>query len=82
MKENPTVRIRLCGHTDGKGDHDYNVKLSENRAKAAYDYLVSKRIPKSRLEYKGFGPDQPIDTNATDKGRANNRRTEILIIGK
>ncbi|MEE0996712.1 MAG: OmpA family protein [Paludibacteraceae bacterium] len=82
MKENPTVRIRLCGHTDGKGDHDYNVKLSENRAKAAYDYLVSKRIPKNRLEYKGFGPDQPIDTNATDKGRANNRRTEILIIGK
>ncbi|MCQ2234901.1 MAG: OmpA family protein [Paludibacteraceae bacterium] len=82
LKDNPQVRIRLCGHTDSKGNHDYNVTLSENRAKIAYQYLVDRRIAKERLEYKGFGPDQPIATNATAEGRALNRRTEVIIIAK
>ena len=82
MKENPTVRIRLSGHTDIVGNHDYNVQLSLNRAKAAYDYLVARGIDDKRMEYKGYGPDVPIASNATAEGRAQNRRTEILIIGK
>lgn len=82
LKENPQVHIRLEGHTDAKGNHDYNVTLSENRAKVAYDYLVSHRIAKERLEYKGFGPDKPIATNDTDEGRAKNRRTEVIITAK
>lgn len=77
LKDNPQVHIRLEGHTDAKGNHDYNVTLSQSRAKVAYDYLVSKRIPKERLDFKGYGPDKPVATNKTDEGRALNRRTEI-----
>ncbi len=82
MKENPTVRIKLCGHTDYKGTKEYNMTLSNDRAKAAYEYLVKKGVPTNRLEYQGFGAEQPIADNKTDAGRALNRRTEILIIGK
>ncbi len=82
LKENSRVRIELSGHTDIKGKHDYNITLSENRALAAYNYLMKKGIAKNRLEYKGYGPDKPIADNQTDAGRALNRRTEITIIGK
>ncbi|HPH63218.1 MAG TPA: OmpA family protein [Paludibacteraceae bacterium] len=82
LKENPRVRIELSGHTDIKGSHDYNITLSENRALAAFNYLVNKGIAKNRMEHKGYGPDKPIADNATDEGRALNRRTEITIIGK
>jgi outer membrane protein OmpA-like peptidoglycan-associated protein len=82
LKQNPRVRIQLAGHTDIKGTREYNQSLSENRAKAAYNYLISKGIAKSRLEYKGYGKDVPIADNSTDAGRALNRRTEIVIIGK
>lgn len=82
MRENPTVKIRLCGHTDYKGTKEYNMTLSNDRAKAAYEYLVKKGVPTNRLEYKGFGAEQPIADNKTDAGRALNRRTEILIIAK
>jgi outer membrane protein OmpA-like peptidoglycan-associated protein len=82
MRENPTVKIRLCGHTDYKGTKEYNMTLSNDRAKAAYEYLIKKGVPPTRLEYKGFGAEQPIADNKTDEGRALNRRTEILIIAK
>ncbi len=82
LQQNPKVRIRLDGHTDIKGTQEYNMTLSENRAKAAYNYLVSKGISKNRLEYKGYGKNVPIADNTTSKGRALNRRTEIVIIGK
>lgn len=82
LKDNPQVHIRLEGHTDAKGNHDYNVTLSENRAKVAYDYLVANRIAKERLEYKGFGPDKPVASNNTAEGRALNRRTEVIITAK
>ncbi len=82
MKENPTVRIQLSGHTDSKGSAEYNMTLSNDRAKAALEYLASKGVPRQRMEYKGYGKTQPIADNKTDAGRAINRRTEILIIGK
>ena len=66
----------------GNLDVKYNKKLSDTRAKTAYDYLVKKGINASRLEYKGYGAEQPIADNKTDEGRALNRRTEFLIIGK
>ncbi|MDR1729860.1 MAG: OmpA family protein [Prevotellaceae bacterium] len=82
MKLNPKVRIRLDGHTDIKGTQEYNMTLSVNRAKAAYNYLISKGILKSRLEYKGYGKNVPIADNSTAAGRTLNRRTEIVIIAK
>ncbi len=82
LKQNPTVKIRLDGHTDIKGTQEYNMTLSVNRAKAAYNYVVSKGIQKNRVEYKGYGKNVPIADNSTAAGRALNRRTEIVIIGK
>lgn len=82
LQENPSIRIELSGHTDNTGTDDYNQRLSENRAKSCVDYLIGKGIAASRLEYKGYGESKPIDTNNTEEGRANNRRTEFKIISK
>lgn len=75
----PNMRIEIRGHTDGKGSDSYNQRLSENRAKAVTDYLISKGISEKRLQYKGYGKAMPIDTNDTEEGRANNRRVEFKI---
>jgi len=78
----PSMRIELSGHTDSKGSAVYNQKLSENRAKAVVEYLVQHGIDGKRLEYKGFGMDQPMADNKTDEGRQLNRRTEFKILSK
>ncbi len=75
-----SVRIEIGGHTDDQGSEDYNDRLSENRAKAVYDYLIQKGIPADRLTYKGYGKRMPVADNSTDEGRATNRRTEFKII--
>ncbi len=80
MNYNPSLNIEISGHTDNTGSMDYNMKLSENRAKSVMDYLVKKGIEPARLKYKGYGPTQPISDNATEEGRALNRRTEMKII--
>ncbi|MDR1698477.1 MAG: OmpA family protein [Prevotellaceae bacterium] len=79
MKQNSSVSIELAGHTDIIGSYEYNMKLSEARAKEVADYLIKGGILEHRLSYHGYGPDLPIDTNDTDEGRAQNRRTEIII---
>lgn len=76
----PEMRIEIGGHTDAKGSESYNLRLSESRAKAVADYLISKGISEKRLTYKGYGKSQPIDTNETEEGRAHNRRVEFKII--
>jgi outer membrane protein OmpA-like peptidoglycan-associated protein len=81
LKNNPKMKIEISGHTDIVGTPEYNQKLSENRAKAVYDYLVANGIVAGRLTYAGYGLTRPIDTNDTDPGRANNRRTEFSITG-
>ena len=80
LNSHPAMKIEVRGHTDGHGSLDYNQRLSENRAKAVVDYLVSKGIDPKRLQYKGFGKTQPVDSNATEEGRANNRRVEFKIL--
>lgn len=75
-----SLRIEIGGHTDNQGSDEYNDRLSENRAKAVYDYLVQKGIPANRLQYKGYGMRVPVADNSTDEGRAANRRTEFKII--
>ncbi|MCB0408874.1 MAG: OmpA family protein [Flavobacteriales bacterium] len=82
LKENPTVKIAIQGHTDNVGDPKENMTLSENRAQAVFNYLVLEDIDPSRLSFKGFGETRPIGDNNTEEGRAKNRRTEFVIVGK
>jgi OOP family OmpA-OmpF porin len=82
MKANPTVRVELHGHTDSVGSDAYNQALSERRANAVRDYLVSKGIDSNRLTVKGLGEEDPVATNATPEGRAKNRRVELNIISR
>ena len=82
LKDNPTVKVEIQGHTDNVGNDDANMKLSQQRAKSVYDYVVAKGIPASRLRYKGYGETQPIADNSTEIGRAKNRRTVFLIYEK
>lgn len=80
LQSHPNMKIEICGHTDGHGSIDYNQRLSENRARAVVDYLVSHGIDIRRLSFKGYGKSRPIDTNATEEGRARNRRVEFVVI--
>ncbi len=79
LRDNPSYKCDIEGHTDASGNYEFNKKLSEDRAKVCYDYLVAKGIDPSRLTHKGFGPDVPVATNDTKEGRAKNRRTEFKL---
>ncbi len=80
LKENPKISIEIQGHTDNTGTFSHNKILSENRAKAVYDFLWKKGIDKKRLSYKGYADTKPIANNSTKEGRALNRRTAFKII--
>ena len=82
MKSNTSLKIEIGGHTDNTGSKEHNRVLYENRAKAVYTYLIEKGIAADRMSFKGYGDSQPIDTNATEEGRANNRRTEFKVIAQ
>ena len=82
LKENPTVKVEIQGHTDNIGRDEDNLLLSENRARSVYEYVVSQGIPANRLRYKGYGESNPIADNNTAAGRAKNRRTVFLIYEK
>jgi OOP family OmpA-OmpF porin len=73
--------IIAVGHTDSVGTVEYNQGLSERRANAVKEYLVSKGIEKNRVYTEGKGEKQPIASNSTAEGRAKNRRTEIEVVG-
>jgi outer membrane protein OmpA-like peptidoglycan-associated protein len=74
------MHIEISGHTDNVGSLDYNKKLSENRAKTVYQYLIDHGIKATRLKYTGYAYTKPITDNSSEKGRALNRRTELKII--
>jgi outer membrane protein OmpA-like peptidoglycan-associated protein len=81
LQQHPEVdKMIIEGHTDDRGDAQVNRALSLARAEAVRGYLVSKGVEPARLEAKGFGPDQPIASNKTEKGRAANRRVVFIII--
>jgi outer membrane protein OmpA-like peptidoglycan-associated protein len=82
LQDVPTLKIEISGHTDNKGAAEYNQRLSESRAKAVVDYLVSKGIAADRLQFKGYGLTQPMAPNDTDEGRQLNRRTEFKVLSK
>ncbi|RYD72056.1 MAG: OmpA family protein [Sphingobacteriales bacterium] len=73
-------RIEIGGHTDNVGTAANNLKLSADRANTVMQYLISKGINPSRLEAKGYGLTQPIESNKNEEGRAQNRRTEVKIL--
>jgi len=78
MADNPGVNIAIGGHTDATGNEAANLKLSAARAKACFDYLVSKGIASSRLTHTGYGSSQPKESNSTEAGRKANRRVEFV----
>lgn len=78
---NKTLRIEIGGHTDNQGIDSYNQSLSEKRAKSVVDYLTLHQIAAERVKWVGYGRSKPIANNNTDEGRAQNRRTEVKVIG-
>jgi len=82
LKDMPSMKIEIAGHTDSKGADDYNQKLSQSRAQSVVDYLISHGVDKNRLSAKGYGKTKPIASNDTDEGRQLNRRTEFEILSK
>lgn len=78
----PNLRLEIQGHTDNKGTQEYNLRLSNERAKAVYDGLVNRGIEPRRLRYRGFGMNRPIAPNDSEENMAKNRRTEFVIIAK
>jgi outer membrane protein OmpA-like peptidoglycan-associated protein len=82
LNHNPTVHVEISGHTDNVGSDQSNLVLSQNRAKAVYQYLVTNGMAAGRLVYKGYGETKPIVANDNDENRGRNRRTEFEIITK
>jgi outer membrane protein OmpA-like peptidoglycan-associated protein len=78
MMHKKKVRIQISGHTDNMGKKAANKVLSQNRARACRDYVISKGIDGSRIEAVGYGDERPIAPNDTDEGRAQNRRIEAV----
>jgi OmpA-OmpF porin, OOP family len=79
MRANPGYKLEISGHTDNEGEEEGNQVLSERRANAVRNYLVSKGIGESRLSSRGMGSGQPVASNATEDGKARNRRVEFVI---
>lgn len=85
MQKDSTMKIELRGHTDSQNstkDPDYNTKLSQRRAEAVREDLVKRGLQADRIAAKGFGEKQPVADNTTVEGRAQNRRTEFVILAE
>lgn len=80
--DNPKLEIEMSGHTDNVGTAEANMKLSEERAQAVKNYLVSKKIDEKRIISKGYGETKPVADNNTKKGQQLNRRVEFTILKK
>ncbi|HEX9912596.1 MAG TPA: OmpA family protein, partial [candidate division Zixibacteria bacterium] len=78
--DRPDVKVEIGGHTDSKGSDAYNLKLSNTRADAVMQYLISKGVKADNLTAKGYGETVPIADNNTEEGRAENRRVELKRI--
>jgi OOP family OmpA-OmpF porin len=79
LMKNPDIRVVIEGHTDAMGSVEYNQRLSERRAAAVYDYFLNKGVSSSRMRSVGYSELRPVATNATEEGRALNRRVELKV---
>lgn len=77
LVSNPNVRVSIDGHTDSVGSAEYNQQLSQRRAESVVEYLASQGVEQQRMRAQGFGEEQPVASNETDEGRAENRRVEL-----
>jgi OmpA-OmpF porin, OOP family len=80
LKENPSLKVEVSGHTDNVGSEAYNIQLSAKRAQSVYNYLVENGIEASRLSIKGYGASRPIADNSSEDGRQQNRRIEFKLL--
>jgi outer membrane protein OmpA-like peptidoglycan-associated protein len=80
LKKNAGMKIEIAGYSDNSTQETADPKISENRAKTVYDYMVSKGIESTRMSYAGYGILKPIADNSTEEGRKLNRRVEVKII--
>jgi len=80
LKENPSVKVLVEGHTCSIGTEKYNQRLSERRANAVRDYMESRGIDASRITTRGYGEAKPIESNNTAEGRSKNRRVDITTL--
>jgi outer membrane protein OmpA-like peptidoglycan-associated protein/curli biogenesis system outer membrane secretion channel CsgG len=79
LQDDPDLRLSIEGHTDSDGSDEHNLELSESRASSVRDYLIATySVAPERLEAKGWGESQPMDTNDSPEGKANNRRVELV----
>ena len=82
LNDNPTLKVEISGYTDNVGKPSDNLSLSNNRAKSVVSYLIGKGIVSQRLVAKGYGETKPVADNATEEGKAKNRRTELRVISQ
>jgi outer membrane protein OmpA-like peptidoglycan-associated protein len=81
VSSHPGLKLSVEGHTDSVGSDDMNQRLSEKRAQAARDYLVSQGVSANSISSQGFGKNSPLESNDTAEGRAKNRRVEMIVSG-
>lgn len=82
LEMKPDIKIEIAGHTDNRGDAAYNLELSQKRAESVKQYVVKQGIDPDRIKAKGYGEEEPIESNQTAEGRQKNRRTEVRILEK
>jgi len=82
LSSNPDMLIEVRGHTDNRGDNDYNLYLSRKRAGAVAEYLIQQGITRKRIQFQGFGDTRPVADNSSPEGMQQNRRVEFLILKK
>ncbi|MBK8341027.1 MAG: OmpA family protein [Flavobacteriales bacterium] len=82
LTDYPHMRIEIHAHTDDQGSDAYNIRLSNDRAKAVVDHLIKEKVDTDRLTWKGYGKSRPVADNATEEGRAHNRRVEFTVLDR